>query len=416
MDTIFIRGGTPLRGRVPISGSKNAALPILIATLLSDGPSLVGNLPDIQDVRLTLQILENMGATVERVDGATCRIDPRHAAPPARPDALTGRMRASAYLLGAGVGRFGCGRIGQVGGCDFGGRPIDQHIKALAALGAGVLMTEDEICATADALHGADICFDLVSVGATINAILAAVRADGESVLRNAACEPHVADLCRYLNSCGADIRGGGTGTIRIRGVPHLHGAAYGVIPDMIEAGTYLLAGAATCGAVSAVGVLPGHLRSLLSSLREMGADLDVGEHTVTLFAPHRLRGADIVTQPYPGFPTDLQPPFTAAVAAMEGECRIQENIWRHRFRYVEELRKMGADIRLCEESAAYVTGTPLVGADVHIPDLRAGAALMIAACAAEGRSVLHGAAYVERGYEDILGKWRALGAEIRAE
>lgn len=414
MEKLIVRPCGALRGRVGIGGSKNAALPILAATLLCEGPSLIGNLPAIRDVELALAILSGMGVAVTRVDRATYELNTNHAFPPAQPDPLTGRMRASAYLLGACLGRFGVGRVGCIGGCDFGGRPIDQHIKAFVALGATVSVEDEAICVRADHLHGAAITFDTVSVGATVNAMLAAVRAEGETVLRNVAREPHIVDLAAYLNRCGADIRGAGTATIRIRGVKTLRGCSYSVIPDMIEAGTYLLAAAATQGAVTVMGVDPTHLSPLTDVLRKMGADVDCEERRISLFATARLRGSTITTAPFPGFPTDLQPPMAALFSVSLGESRVCETIWRHRFRYVEELQKMGADIRL-QGDGACIQGGQLHGAELCVPDLRAGAALLIAACAAEGESVLHSPSYIERGYEDLLLKLRALGADISA-
>ena len=414
MEKLIVRPGGPLRGRVAVSGSKNAALPILAATLLCEGPSQIQNLPAIRDVEQMLAILRDMGASVERIDHAAYQIHAGAAAPPPLPLAQTESMRASAYLLGACLGRFGAGRVGRIGGCDFGGRPIDQHIKAFMALGATFTVEEDEICVRADRLHGAAITFDVVSVGATVNAILAAVRAEGESVLRNAAAEPHIVDLCSYLKRCGADIRGAGTSTIHIRGVRHLHGCTYAIIPVMIEAGTFLLAAAATKGAVSVTGIEPSHLTMLTDKLRQMGADVDCGEGRISLFCTAKLRGAQIVTAPFPGFPTELQPVMAALFSVSEGESEVRETVWRQRFRYVAELQRMGAIVSQRGECARFV-GTDLHGAQITVPDLRAGAALLIAACAAEGESELLSPAYIERGYEDLIGKLCSLGADIRA-
>ncbi|MBO5051595.1 MAG: UDP-N-acetylglucosamine 1-carboxyvinyltransferase [Clostridia bacterium] len=414
MEKLIVRPSGPLYGRVGISGSKNAALPILAAVLLCESPCIIGNLPAIRDVELALSILAGMGAQVERIDRATYRIDPTHAAPPGAPDPLSGRMRASAYYLGAGLGRFGRGCVGRIGGCDFGGRPIDQHLKAFLALGGSMEVSEEAITVQAAALRGAMIEFDTVSVGATVNAILAATRAEGETVLKNAASEPHIADLVAFLNRCGADIRGAGTSTLHIRGVKHLRGCSYAVIPDMIEAGTYLLAAAATQGAVTVCGADPHHLVPLISKLREMGAEIDCEERRISLFAAKRLRGASVITGPYPGFPTDLQPQMAALFCAAEGRGLVEERVWRQRFRYAIELQKMGAAITV-RENTAYVRGTCLHGAEISVPDLRAGAALLIAACAAEGESTLSDTSYIERGYEDIIGKLRAIGADISA-
>ena len=415
MKRLIVRGGNALRGSVSVGGSKNAALPILAATLLCEEPCIVGNLPAIRDVERMLTILIHMGCVVERLDRATYRIDARHAIISSTPDPLTEDLRASSYLLGAGLGRFGEGRIGKIGGCDFGGRPIDQHIKAFAALGASVHLSEEEISVSASHIIGACVDFDTVSVGATVNAMLAAVRAKGETVLYHAACEPHIVDLANFLNRCGADIRGAGTGVIRIFGVPRLGGCSYGIIPDMIEAGTYLLAAAATRGAVAAKGISPEQLRPLCEKLRQMGADVDCEENVVYAFAASPLRGVSVATQPYPGFPTDLQPQMVAALACAQGVSCVRENVWRKRFQYVDQLHKMGAQIRVFDNRATVVGGA-LLGAEMTVPDLRAGAALLIAACAAEGQSILRSVEPITRGYEDILFKMHALGADIHAE
>lgn len=414
MKELILRPSGALRGHVEIGGCKNAALPILAATLLCEGDCVIGNLPAIRDVELILEILIHMGCAVERIDRATYKINSTNAAIPQRADALTEKLRGSSYFLGAGLGRFGEGRIGRIGGCDFGGRPIDQHVKAFTALGASVNMTEEEISASAQHLRGSIVRFDTVSVGATVNAMLAAVRAEGETTLYHAACEPHVVDLANFLNRCGADIRGAGTDVIRMRGVRRLVGCTYNIIPDMIEAGTYLLAGVATQGAISVRGISPEHLRPLLEKLQEAGADVDREPYAVTVFAPVRLRGTQITTAPYPGFPTDLQPQMTAVLSVAEGGSLVKETIWRKRFRYVDELRKMGAAITVRDHTAA-VVGRRLHGAEMTVPDLRAGAALMIAACAAEGESILHDAYWIERGYEALIPKMQALGADVRA-
>lgn len=415
MSRLYVRPCGALFGTVPISGSKNAALPILAATLLLDGPSVIGNLPRIRDVALTLRILSGMGATVEQIDGSTVRIDPKNALPPASPDPLTEGMRASVYFLGAGLGRWGYSRIGRIGGCDFGGRPIDQHIKAFAALGATVCQSDEEILAGAPALVGAEITFDTVSVGATVNAILAAVRAKGETVLYRAATEPHIVDLCRFLVRAGARIEGIGSATLRIRGVPHLDGTTYSVVPDMIEAGTYLLAGAITGGGVTVRGISPEQLSPLLSLLSEMGADIDREEDGVSAIVSCRLTGGEITTQPYPGFPTDLQPQTAALFCYSRGESRIRENVWHHRFRYVDELLKMGAAASVTDNIATF-RGAPLSGATLRVPDLRAGAALLLAALAAKGESCIENAELIERGYENYVEKLTRIGAELTLE
>lgn len=413
MNELTVRPSGALRGSIFVSGSKNAALPILIAALLADTPSVIGNLPAIRDVQLTLRILQNMGCVIEPLDAATYRIDPRHANAPFAPDLLTGKLRASTYLLGAYLGRFGRGCIGHIGGCDFGGRPIDQHIKALSAMGATVIEEEDGYHISASSLQGASVKFDVVSVGATVNAILAAVRAKGETCLENAAAEPHIDDLIVYLNRCGADIRRIAPNTVVVRGVERLCGCRHTVIPDMIEAGTYLIAGAATRGAVRVRGISPTHLLPLTQKLEEMGADVDCEEDSVSVFVPTRLYGAYLETAPHPGFPTDLQPQMVALMSTALGYSRVCETIWQHRFRYTEELIRMGAKITV-KDHIAEVRGTCLSGATLTVPDLRAGAALLIAACAAEGESRLQGIEFIERGYENFVRKLRSIGADIR--
>lgn len=412
MEKLLVRPHGALRGRVTIGGSKNAALPILAATLLCDGPCLLRHLPAIRDVEVALSILADMGVEIKREERGTYCLVARHAACPAVPHPLTGCMRASTYLLGACLGRLGEGRVGCIGGCDFGGRPIDQHIKAFRAMGATVTVKKDEIYVQAKRLHGADIVFDTVSVGATVNAMLAAVRAAGKTVLHNAAQEPHIADLSAFLNRCGADVRGAGTPTICIYGVERLQGCCHTVIPDMIEAGTYLLAAAATQGAVCVAGVIPAHLAPLTAKLREMGAEIDCGVHEVSLFATAPLQGSRLATAPFPGFPTDLQPPMAALFATCRGQSEICETVWHNRFRYLSELEKMGAKAT-CSGERAVILGGRLHGASVTVPDLRAGAALLIAACAAEGESMLYAPDYIARGYEDLAEKFGALGAEL---
>lgn len=412
MSILRVRPKGALFGTVPISGSKNAALPILAATLLCDGPCVIGNLPRIRDVALTLEILAHMGARVEEIDPHTYRIDPRPATPADSPDPLTEEMRASVYFLGAGLGRWGQAQIGRIGGCDFGGRPIDQHIKAFAALGATVCQSEEGILCAAPALVGDTISFDIVSVGATVNAILAAVRAEGKTVLCNTASEPHIVDLCHFLIRAGAHIEGAGSNQITINGTPTLRGTTYSVLPDMIEAGTYLLAGAITGGAVTVDGVRTEELRALLDTLFEMGADIDCAEHSVSVFSACPLYGTAVTTRPYPGFPTDLQPQMAALFCRIRGEGSIRENVWHNRFRYVGELSKMGAFATVTDNVASF-RGAPLSGAEVYATDLRAGAALLLAALAADGESYIRDAQLIDRGYENYVEKLRHIGADV---
>ncbi len=413
MQSILVCPTAPLSGEVSVGGSKNAALPILAATLLCDGPCIIGNLPAIRDVSLCLSLLTLTGAAVEKVGPRRFRIDPRGAGAPCLPDELTKCLRASSYFLGAGLGAFGSASIGQIGGCDFGGRPVDQHIKAFSALGARVEERGGVLSVSADRLTGAHVRFDTVSVGATVNALLAAVRAEGVTVLENAAREPHISDLVCFLNQAGADISGAGTDRLTVRGVPRLHGVCYEVIPDMIEAGTYLLAAAATRGRVAVRGIAAKTLSSLLLPLRQMGCVIEEGERSLSLAAPRNLLPVCLETAPYPGFPTDLHPPAVALLCTVRGKGEMRERVWPRRFRYVEELCRMGANL-LCEGDAVSTLGGELVGTELHIPDLRAGAALLIAALAARGESRLSGVGYIERGYEDFIDKFSALGADIR--
>ncbi len=412
MNTLLVRPAGPLCGSVPIGGSKNAALPILAAALLCRGPVLLHRLPDIRDVKGALCILVHMGASVTPIDRHTYLINAQSSSPRAVGGNLASQMRGSVYFLGASLARFGEGEIGTVGGCDFGTRPIDQHLKAFRALGAVVEEEKDAVRVRAEKLRGARISFDTVSVGATVNAILAATAAEGETLLTNTAREPHIDDLIRFLAAAGAAIFREENGDIRIRGGRELSPCTHTVLSDMIEAGTYLIAGAATGGAVRVRGVDPDSLSALGVILSEMGAELDFGEEDVTVFARDPLFSHDLLTGPYPGFPTDLQPQMGALFSCVRGRSRITENIWDRRFRYAEELSKMGADIQIYK-SIAEIKGGRLHGADVLATDLRAGAALLIAALTAEGESHIGNAELITRGYEDYVEKYKALGADI---
>ena len=412
---ILIEGGVPLTGEVPISGMKNAALPIVFATVLVGGVSILDNIPPISDITIALDILRQMGASVSYQSRTTVRIDTSALIPGTSPDALVSRIRGSSYLAGAELGRFGHADCALPGGCDFGGsRPLDLHIKGFEALGAVVRCGNRMQADAADGLHGAAVYFDKSSVGATVNLILASVMADGTTVIENAAREPHIVDLANYLNTCGAQISGAGTTTIRVRGVPQLHGCRYCIIPDMIEAGTYMVAAAATGGCVKVTSVIPKHVESISAKLSEMGVDVTEEDEAVTVRSTGILRSINLTTIPYPGFPTDMHPQFAPLLCLANGVSTITEGIFASRFRYVEELRRMGANIIMGGNIATFIGGCRLIGAKVTATDLRAGAAMVIAGMAATGTTEISGVEYVARGYCDLTEKLRALGANIR--
>ncbi len=412
---IFIRGGNPLYGDISISGMKNAALPILFATVLVGGVCTLNNIPTVSDITTTLEVLRHMGARVTQRKNGTIRIDTAHICQGSSPAELVKKMRGSTYLLGTELGRFGKASVGHPGGCDFGTRPLDQHMKGFEALGAIVENDSGTIRLSApNGLHGSSVYFDVASVGATANIILAAVKAEGTTVIDNAAREPHIVDLANFLNSCGANITGAGTPMIKIRGVTELHGCDYTIIPDMIEAGTYMVAAAATRGCVRIRSIIPKHVETITAKLCEMGVSVQEYDDSVVVTGVTDLRNVNIKTLPYPGFPTDMHPQFAPLLCLAGGVSCIQEGIWENRFRYVDELCKMGASIRVDGRSATFVGGEPLTGAPVDAMDLRAGAALVIAGLAASGVTEIGGVRYINRGYDDIVGKLRALGADIQ--
>lgn len=413
MDKIIINGGTPLVGTVEISGAKNAALPVLVGTVLTGDRCIIENVPEILDVDLTLEILEKMGAKVKR-DHTTVEIDTRYVQPGRSPYELVSRMRGSTYLIGAELGRFNYARVGSPGGCDFGVRPIDQHVKSFEALGATVSVLGGYVEAKTDALIAAEVYFDVVSVGATVNAILASVFAAGTTVLENAAREPHIVDLANFLNTCGASISGAGTDTIKIKGVEKLHGSTYAIIPDMIEAGTFMCAAAATGGNVKINNVIPKHLDSISAKLSEMGVCIEELDDAVIVRRSGPMKGINVKTQPYPGFPTDMQPQMTALLCFADGTGRVTESVWDNRFRYVEELRKTGAVIDIAGKTATVRGSSTLVGAPMRSVDLRAGAAMVIMGLASSGRTEITDIHTIERGYDNIVRKLRDLGADIR--
>ena len=412
----IIEGGQPLHGEVQISGAKNAAVAILPATLLVNGVCHVENVPDISDVRLLLEILSDMGAQIRRLSRNTLEIDCTRARNTTAPIDLVRRIRASYYLLGAQLGRFGHARNAMPGGCNFGVRPIDQHIKGFEALGAMVEQSGGYVtCDSPEGgLKGGHVYLDIVSVGATMNILLAATLADGMTIIENCAKEPHIVDLANFLNAMGARISGAGTDVIKVRGVKALKGGSYSIIPDQIEAGTYMAACAAVGGSIAVRNVIPKHLDCITAKLREMGMVIREDGDTLYLEKTRRLKRANVKTMPYPGFPTDMQPQIAVCMALSNGTSIVTEGIYDNRFRYTAELNRMGAHVQV-EGKAAVIDGVKeLHGCEVRACDLRAGAAMVIAAMAASGVTNIEDAHYIERGYEDIIGKLTALGANIR--
>ncbi len=416
MEKIAIRGGKPLFGNVEISGMKNAALPIIYACVLIKSKCVIENVPAVRDVALSLSILKEMGAAVRMITKNTYEIDCTNIDIHAVPYELFRQMRASYYLLGAELGRFGRASVGFPGGCDFGERPIDQHIKGFEALGGEVNIENGNISIEAKDGHltGTNIFFDLVSVGATINIMLAAVTAEGTTVIDNAAREPHIVDLANFLNTCGANIRGAGTDMIKIKGVKSLYGCNYAIIPDMIEAGTFMIAAAATKGCVRVNNVIPKHLESVAAKLEEMGVSVEELDDAVVVKGTDTMTRTSVKTHPYPGYPTDMHPQMTVLLTQVPGVSYMTEGVYENRFRYVDELRRMGAQIKVDGRTAIIEGGTPLSAAPLKAVDLRAGVAMIIAGLIAEGETEVTDIHLIERGYDDIVGKLRALGADIR--
>ena len=417
MTKYIVQGGQPLFGEVHISGAKNAAVAIIPAALLVDGVCRIENIPQISDVTALLKILEQLGAKVRFLNRSDVEIDCRRIATTQVSQELAHKIRASYYLIGALLGRFGEAEVSMPGGCNFGGvRPIDQHVKGFVAMGAEV-REGDFICAKANGgrMKGANIYLDVVSVGATMNIMMAAALAEGTTVIENAAKEPHIVDLANFLNSMGADIKGAGTDTIRIFGVDRLHGGSYAIIPDQIEAGTYMAAVAACGGQVLVRGIIPKHMDCITAKLQEMGVQVEEQDDTLLVRHAGRLRRTNVKTLPYPGFPTDMQPQITVALCLAEGTSMVTEGVWDNRYRYVGELTRMGAQIRVEGRSAVVEGVERLNAASVQAYDLRAGAAMVIAALAADGVSEVTNVHYIERGYEDIIGKLRGIGAKIES-
>ena len=413
MDQYIIKGGKALAGEVCINGAKNAALGILAASVMTDDFVTIENLPDVRDINVLLQAMESIGAKVERVNRHTARICGGAITSVVVENEYIRRIRASYYLLGALLGKYKKARVSLPGGCDIGSRPIDQHIKGFEALGARVRIQHGMIEAEASRLAGNHIYLDMASVGATINIMLAAVLAEGQTIIENSAKEPHVVDIASFLNSMGAKIKGAGTDVIRIVGVPSLHGSTYSIIPDQIEAGTFMMAAAATRGDVTIRNVIPKHLEAISAKLVEIGAEVEEFDDAIRVVATKRLGHTQIKTLPYPGFPTDMQPQITALLAMCEGTSIVTESIYDNRFKYVDELARMGTSIKV-EGNNAIVNGVAeLTGASVCAPDLRAGAALVIAGLVAEGYTTVEQIHYIERGYECFEQKMRELGADM---
>lgn len=415
MEKFVITGGNKLNGEVSISGAKNAAVAIIPAVVLSDGICRIENVPNIADVSIMASILEAMGANIKRINKSTLEIDPRGIKNPVASYELVRHMRASYYLLGALLGKFNSAEVAMPGGCDFGVRPIDLHLKGFEALGADYSITNGGmICVKTDKLVGNHVYMDVVSVGATMNIMLAAVKAEGKTVIENAAKEPHIVDLANFLNSMGADVRGAGTDVIKISGVKALNGSTYSIIPDQIEAGTYMAAAAATGGDVLIKNVITKHLESITAKLREMGVEVEEYDDAVRVKRTGELNHCNIITMPHPGFPTDMQPQMAAVLIKAKGTSIVRESVWDNRFRYVDELRRMGAKISVNDKTAVIEGVSELNASPLKSTDLRAGAAMIIAALTANGTSYIEDIKYIERGYEDVVEKFRNIGADIK--
>ena len=414
LEKFVINGGKPLRGEVRISGAKNAAVAILPAVMLADSPCVIENLPDISDVSAILNVMQSLGAEIRLINKSTVEINPRHINSFVVTKEMAEGMRASSYFLGALLGRMNRARVAPPGGCNFGVRPIDQHIKGFEALGAVMTIENGMVDGKAEYLSGASVYLDVVSVGATINIMLAAVKAKGLTVIENAAREPHIVDLANFLNSMGANIMGAGTGVIKIRGVETLHGTTYSIIPDQIEAGTYMAAVVGATGDVLVSNVTPKHLESIVAKLREMGAVITEYDEAVRVVMNRRPKKCNVKTMPHPGFPTDMQPQIATVLSIADGTSIVTEGVWDNRFRYVDQLTIMGTDIQV-DGKMAVITGVEsLKAAPVKAVDLRAGAAMIIAGIMTEGVTEVEDIDYIDRGYENVVEKFTALGADIK--
>ena len=415
MEQYIIKGGNPLVGEVVIGGAKNAALPVLAAAVMTDGKCMIDNMPDVRDINVLLQAMQEIGADVDRTGKHEVTISGKGIHPECDVDnEFIRKIRASYYLIGALLGKYKRARVALPGGCEIGSRPIDQHIKGFKMLGAQIEIENGMISATAEELKGAHIYMDVVSVGATINVMMAASLAKGNTIIENAAKEPHVVDVANFLNSMGAKIRGAGTDVIRIKGVEKFGDCQYSIIPDQIEAGTFMTAAVATKGDIMIKNVIPKHLEAISAKLIEIGAEVVEFDDAVRVSATKRLESTNIKTLPYPGFPTDMQPQISVVLALAEGSSMVTESIFENRFKYVDELGRMGAKIKV-EGNTAYIEGVKsFCGVQLNAPDLRAGAALVIAALAADGISEIDDIEYIQRGYEDFEGKITNLGGIIK--
>lgn len=413
MEQYVVKGGVPLRGEVSIGGAKNAALGILAAAIMTDETVTIENVPNVRDTRVLLQAIEGIGAKVKYIYNNTVQINGGSISDLNVEYEYIRKIRASYYLLGALLGKYKESNVALPGGCNIGSRPIDQHLKGFKALGAKVNIDHGVVSAKAQNLVGGHIYFDVVTVGATINLMMASCMAEGETILENAAKEPHIVDVANFLNAMGANIKGAGTDVIRIKGVNRLHGCTYSIIPDQIEAGTFMMAAAATRGDIVIKDVIPKHLESITAKLLEMGCKLVEGDDWIRVIAEGEVGSTNVKTLPYPGFPTDMQPQIAVALALAKGSSMVTESIFENRFKYVDELNRMGAKIKV-EGNTAYIEGVEkFTSAQLSAPDLRAGAALVIAALAADGISQIDDIEYIQRGYEDFEGKLSALGAII---
>lgn len=413
MEQYIVKGGNPLVGEVEIGGAKNAALPIISAAIMTDETVTLENLPDVNDVNVLLEAIGKIGAQVERVDRHTVRINGSTIQDFSVDYDYIKKIRASYYLLGALLGKYKNAEVPLPGGCNIGSRPIDLHLKGFRAIGAKVVIRHGSIIAKAENMRGAHVFLDKVSVGATINVMMAASMANGRTTIENAAREPHVVDVANFLNSMGADIKGAGTEVIRIRGVEKLHKTTYSIVPDMIEAGTYMMAAAATKGDIMVKNVIPKHMEAVTAKLEEVGCEVEEFDDAIRVVASKRLLRTHVNTQPYPGYPTDMQPQIAVVLALAQGTSIVTESIFENRFKYVDELTRMGANIKV-EGNSAIIDGVEgFTGARISSLDLRAGAALVVAGLAAEGITIVDDIVYIQRGYEDFEQKLQSLGAEI---
>ena len=413
MEQYIIKGGTPLVGEVQIGGAKNAALAILAAAIMTDETVTIDNLPDVNDINVLLEAMAGIGATIQRIDRHTVKINGSGIGDFSIEYDYIKKIRASYYLLGALLGKYSKAEVALPGGCNIGSRPIDQHLKGFKALGADVVIEHGKIIAEAEQLRGTHLYFDVVSVGATINVMMAAAMADGLTIMENVAKEPHVVDVANFLNSMGANIRGAGTDIIKIRGVKKLHKTEYSIIPDQIEAGTFMFAAAATKGDVTVMNVIPKHLEATTAKLVEIGCEVEEFDDAVRVVSKGQLKHTQVKTLPYPGFPTDMQPQIGVTLALCSGTSTITESIFENRFKYLDELARMGANIKIEGNSATIEGVDGFSGARVSAPDLRAGAALVIAGLAADGITIVDDIVYIQRGYERFEEKLRSLGGII---